>query len=830
MNERARLEDRRSNLRLRGVISMKIIKTGAILSAMACLILLASPLLRKDKVDAFVAKDINPETTTEAVRYASQYQWNQTPRSPGALVAGENTVTISPCPRGFMVEPVPGKSDLIAPHEYVYISGTGRPEAAQITRVSGYAGYAACSFAITAKSAHSPGYQVGTATGGIKEASEDAAILADGYGFGFRRRQGGTVILDTNGSPYRIYAPLYIEATNQVIVGAGGTLDCYVSDDSCLRVGDDNANHFYGIQLSHLRFRSAVPQGIHSALYVNANGTHVSDVANLYSSTGGTFGHIVEICDDQAFTLDGLNYGFGLRSDKDFVGSAVYASGPFNKCSAVGWLTHMQISAQCAGNGVDWRSGNSLHVSDSVIQGFAQFGIRTGVMRGGYGPTQLDHLYMEIGSCKNPVGNIGQAGVIAVGSRVTAKTDILFVGQQPRYASSGSKHYIYWVVAKDSKAGYSLPLRVGDAYTNGLQQIRVSWPRIGGNNVSYDLLRTESEEGNAVSAPYGTSKLAISTGIAQCSEIVCSATDRLATPTVYTVSSTPMFSPVLMFWPGGLILSAGATADVILPPVTNMSPVISTGIDEPSLFADHCPGGTPGVYAVCLSGTSFGNNQPRVIGTLLQNGPVSGGGTPDLKGRLNFMQSPAANVTRGHIITLVDSSPVRTLADSLHRPSNGDDDTYIGIDGPLYMSPVNTQLAIGAPKSVSTYIGNKGDGTNWKERLTKTEKTLAVPLVLQPGNTLTVGAGTPISQIRVYATPSLPSITVPSRSCVDQKASVIGLEPIDKITSVTPPQSLGNLSFNAYPESREALVLHFCNPSATSVSSPKGTYSFLAMH
>jgi len=179
---------------------------------------------------------------------------------------------------------------------------------------------------------------------------------------------------------------------------------------------------------------------------------------------------------------------------------------------------------------------------------------------------------------------------------------------------------------------------------------------------------------------------------------------------------------------------------------------------------------------------------------------------------------------------LVDSSPVRTLADSLHRPSNGDDDTYIGIDGPLYMSPVNTQLAIGAPKSVSTYIGNKGDGTNWKERLTKTEKTLAVPLVLQPGNTLTVGAGTPISQIRVYATPSLPSITVPSRSCVDQKASVIGLEPIDKITSVTPPQSLGNLSFNAYPESREALVLHFCNPSATSVSSPKGTYSFLAMH
>src|SRR5262249_24150399 len=196
--------------------------------------------------------------------------------------------------------------------------------------------------------------------------------------------------------------------------------------------------------------------------------TSVQDITTLYSLSRGTFGHVVSVCDDQAFALDGLNYwGEGLRSDKDFVGSAVYSPGPFNKCSAVGWLRNMQISAQCSGNGVDWQSGNSLHVSDSVIQGFAQFGIRTGTMRGGYAPTQLDHLQMEVGSCRNPLGNIGQAGLIAVGAWISAKTDMMSVGQQPQYSNDGGFEYVYWIVVKDSKLGTSLPLQVGHAKTSG---------------------------------------------------------------------------------------------------------------------------------------------------------------------------------------------------------------------------------------------------------------------------------------------------------------------------------------------------------------------------
>ena len=116
----------------------------------------------------------------------------------------------------------------------------------------------------------------------------------------------------------------------------------------------------------------------------------------------------------------------------------------------------------------------------------------------------------------------------------------------------------------------------------------------------------------------------------------------------------------------------------------------------------------------------------------------------NMKGRLNFMQSPAGSLGPSHIITLVDSDPAKTLADAIHRPSNDDKDTYIGLDVPAGGASLSqSQLAFGAPVSVSNYIGNKGDGARWKERLTASEKTFAVPVAIQKGNTLTVGEGSP---------------------------------------------------------------------------------------
>jgi hypothetical protein len=734
----------------------------------------------------------------------------------------------------------------VAPHEYVYVAGTGEPEAALIAGGGGHAGEASCTIDVTLKQPHPAGYSAGSATGGIKEASEDAMFLAESYGGGVRRRQGGMVVLDTAGSPYKIHAPIYIEASNQLISGAGGTIDCYLLDEDCMEVGDSNANHYGSIQLEHLRFHPNMVGGTNSALYVNANATIVRDVTVLYSSTHATFGHLVTVCDDQAFTLDGLNYGgVGLRNDAKFVGSVVFAPGPFNKCSAVGWLKNMQISGQGTGNGIDWQSGNSLHVSDSVIQGFSQFGIRTGTMRGGYSPTQIDNVYMELNTPMNPAGNIGAAGIIVVGSRLSAKTEMVAVGGQPSYARTGSTHYVYWIVARDSTRGSSLPLQSGYADTNGKGNIIVSWPKINGEKIngektngekingetiSYDVLRTEGV-GNALKAPYGKGDFAVATSVPQCAGEVCQATDSQVPLKTYEVTKNPSFQPILMFWPGSLILSGGAYADLVIPPVTNVSPVISTLANVPSVFADRCPRGTPGVYAVCFAGESAGNNQPRVVGTLMQNGPGSGGPDPNVKGRLNFLNSPAGNLGPSHIITLVDSDPAKTLADAIHRPSNDDKDTYIGLDVPAGGASLSqSQLAFGAPISLSNYIGNKGDGTRWKERLTANEKTFAVAVSIQKGNTLTVGEGSPLSRMKIYSTPGIAAANVAAQSCRDVTQTEPGLSKSDLITGITPPKPLVNLSLNAYASAADTLTLHFCNPTTSSVGIPSGVYSFLSVH
>jgi hypothetical protein len=219
------------------------------------------------------------------------------------------------------------------------------------------------------------------------------------------------------------------------------------------------------------------------------------------------------------------------------------------------------------------------------------------------------------------------------------------------------------------------------------------------------------------------------------------------------------------------------------------------------------------------------------VGTIMQNGPRTGFPDENVKGRLNFMQSPAGSLGPFHIITLVDSDPAKTLADAIHRPSNDDKDTYIGLDVPAGGASLSqSQLAFGAPVSVSNYIGNKGDGAAWKERLTASEKTFAVPVAIQKGNTLTVGEGSALSRMKIYSTPAVATTNVAAQSCRDVTQAVPGLTTSDLITGITPPKSLGNLSLNAYASAADTIALHFCNPTASGVGIPTGVYSFLSVH
>jgi hypothetical protein len=264
-----------------------------------------------------------------------------------------------------------------------------------------------------------------------------------------------------------------------------------------------------------------------------------------------------------------------------------------------------------------------------------------------------------------------------------------------------------------------------------------------------------------------------------------------------------------------------------------------TGIGIVSVNGSYAPSsfslaGTGGAYSL-LNGSAGGLGSVSVqlggynTATLLMRNKDGYQEGANLKGRLNFIGTDLAGFHNGSIITLVDSNPDKTVATSNYRPAMDAQDVWIGSDNGAYANRKNIPLAFGAPVSISNYINSLPDGADWKERLTAKEKTLAVPLVIKDGNTFTLGAGTALSQMKIYTTNQLAGKPVPGQSCIDLTGSAVGLNAKDQVTGVRPPVALGNLSLSAYAKESNAVNLHFCNPSASPVNTPAGSYSFLAV-
>ena len=111
---------------------------------------------------------------------------------------------------------------------------------------------------------------------------------------------------------------------------------------------------------------------------------------------------------------------------------------------------------------------------------------------------------------------------------------------------------------------------------------------------------------------------------------------------------------------------------------------------------------------------------------------ADGGLRTNLKGRMNFSTLGSGP---GHIITLSDSNFQKTIATANNRPGNDANDAFIGYDQGDG-NPLNIGISLGAPQSISNYIGNVGDGTNWLERLTSSLKEFKTDV--QMDGTLTV--------------------------------------------------------------------------------------------
>ena len=510
---------------------------------------------------------------------------------------------------------------------------------------------------------------------------------------------------------------------------------------------------------------------------------------------------------------------------------AIYGPGPFGTNAGVLWVKDSVIAAQCTFNGIDNQDANTLRVSDTVVEGYPQFGIRA-VGSNTNVAAILDNVYME-GGCTNfnPLG-VGVAGFISEGySSVMHGTAP--AGLLPQFGSTTStpQLYAYYVVVHgtiNSQAVVSAPYLTGWAYQT--PPITIKWPQppaTNGGTLTFDLLRQSvTNLGANTAAPYGMGNFAVATAIrvsTNCSNNICSYVDNGSATTSYPVTSPSTYAPALTFWPGSVILTEAADSGTtnggeprlytdIVGPSTGIGLggfVNSYGANAPTVFAQQCSGLNTwsSIWVSCPAGDSISNNYPQVGAMLLQSGPVATDEPGGYKGRINLM-APHGTMAATHLITLADSNPAKTLATPGHRPLltvNGvtdANDTWIGLDNPD--ANVNQfQLAFGAPLMISSYIGNTGDNASFLERLTSSAKTFNVPITanFQINSTLltsstlapfTVKSAVPVDVLTVSNHPTIQYCGT-GTTC-QPAAGVNGQVVFGKITLTSSPQDMGGIN------------------------------------
>jgi hypothetical protein len=656
------------------------------------------------------------------VKYATEYDWSTIPAE--ALgQPGAKTVNLAACPPG-----VNGNE----PEYWVLINGS---EPAKVTGGTCAGDGRPGTLQFMSHGAHAGGETLSSASGGLQEALIAARYVPTNP---TGTSQSGTVVVPPR--ELKAFARVSVRSSNLTVDFSGSILECWMND-TCIFVGDPSkANAYQDITLINPRGRPTVLNGQKPFIEVNAQKTRLFNVSTRINSGGGTFGSYVQVDDDESFLLDGLDTSlgggagnYGVRCDATVCNPVIYAPGPFGIFPGVGWLKNLNISLQCGGNGIDWQAGNTLRISDSVIQGYAQYGVRAGTKRGGYGGFELINVYQEVGNCKNPLGKIGQAGVIAQGGTVKIEGGEAPTGWVPRFASTGNTDYRYYIVARHAKFGASNPLYAGRALTNGLGSILVTTADIAGA-ASFDLLRVTAIGGQRDQAPYGTGNFAVLTNVSRalvCSNGMCTFTDTQAAPQSYTVG-VPTYFPLLDFWPGNLVLGANGDSSSVLAGARawmDNAPgnvVAVQGSTAPALIAANCDslGGWTPLWVSCYSAMAPTSFVQQGAFLLAVKPNADAGQWTNLKGRMNFS---TLGTGPGHIITLSDSNFQKTIATANNRPTNDANDAFIGYDQGDG-NPTRIGISFGAPQSISNYIGNVGDGKKWLERLTPTLKMFTVPV------------------------------------------------------------------------------------------------------
>jgi len=162
------------------------------------------------------------------IRYVTaSWNWLQTPTD-NLATAGSVTLHLSPCPLGM---------DTNSSANYytykVYISGKGTAEAVPVTGGSCTPGASSGTIAVTTAYSHAAGYTVGSASGGIQEAWNDAWTSDIPRDAASATAPYVKLVADTN---YSVYATVYLRGRGGILDGAGALIACSTRD-RCIYIG-----------------------------------------------------------------------------------------------------------------------------------------------------------------------------------------------------------------------------------------------------------------------------------------------------------------------------------------------------------------------------------------------------------------------------------------------------------------------------------------------------------------------------------------------------------------------------------------------------------------
>jgi hypothetical protein len=207
----------------------------------------------------------------QAVKYATDFNWTQSPASNLGTV-GPQTINLAVCATG-----VTGTE----PWYYVYISGTGTAEAVLVTGGTCTGNGQAGTLQFTTLNAHSSGYTITSASGGLQEALIAVRFVASNPS---GPSQSGKVIVPPG--ELQAYARISVRASNVTIDFSGSIIDCNMLD-TCIFAGDGLTLKFYLSQTPFTKTNTTLFDEEYLISPLEPTLWSVTDPSNAVSVSGG---------------------------------------------------------------------------------------------------------------------------------------------------------------------------------------------------------------------------------------------------------------------------------------------------------------------------------------------------------------------------------------------------------------------------------------------------------------------------------------------------------------------------------------------------------------